>query len=82
MKWLSGFFELSDDESLNRKQLYIISNHLNLAEAVEGGLGEFNQDIRKIVTGQIEKLAESDDLADQAVVKALKEKVVRQAELI
>lgn len=82
VKWLSGFFELAESESLNRKQLYVISNHLNLAEAVEGQLGEFNQKIRAMVSGQIDKLSGPDELADIDMVAQLKEMVLRQAEII
>jgi len=82
VKWLAGFFELADDPSLTRHQLYVISNHLNLAEAVEGALGEFNQRIRADVMAQIEMLDEPEDKADPAFVNELKERVIKQAGLI
>lgn len=46
-QWLSGFFELSSaEETLDLRQLQIIVNHLNLAEAVEGKLDAINQRLR------------------------------------
>ena len=79
VKWLAGFFELSEDPSLTRHQLYVISNHLNLAEAVEGALGEFNQKVRADVQAQIDKLENAEDKADDAFVQELKERVVTRA---
>lgn len=46
--WLRGFFELSpEDVSLTAEQLQVIVNHLNLAEAVELELDEFNKALRQ-----------------------------------
>jgi hypothetical protein len=44
--WLKGYFELADPGPLDMNQLQIIVNHLNLAEAVSGGLDAENQAIR------------------------------------
>ena len=42
-EWLRGFFELSDQGVvLDLNQINIITNHLNLAEAVAGRLDETN----------------------------------------
>lgn len=46
-EWLRGFFDLSGkDVVLDLKQLQVVINHLNLAEAVEGKLDEINNQLR------------------------------------
>jgi DNA-binding transcriptional regulator YhcF (GntR family) len=46
-EWLKGFFELSEEDVvLDMKQLQVIVNHLNLAEAVEGKLDAANDQLR------------------------------------
>jgi hypothetical protein len=46
-EWLRGFFELSEGETvLEPKQIQVIVNHLNLAEAVESGLDDTNSQLR------------------------------------
>ena len=46
-EWLRGFFELSgDDVVLEPKQIQIIVNHLNLAEAVDKQLDDTNSQLR------------------------------------
>ena len=46
-EWLRGFFELSgDDVVLEPKQIQIIVNHLNLAEAVDKQLDDKNSQLR------------------------------------
>jgi hypothetical protein len=40
--WLQGYLELCDD-SINKKKLRIMKNHLNLVKAVEGQLNDLNQ---------------------------------------
>ena len=46
-EWLRGFFELSDDGTvLDLKQIQVIVNHLNLAEAVETRLDDTNSQLR------------------------------------
>lgn len=36
--WIGGYFALSSDETINKKQLTIIKNHILLVKAVEGVL--------------------------------------------
>lgn len=46
-EWLKGWFELAGPEAvLTPDQLTVISNHLNLAEAVEGQLDALNGSFR------------------------------------
>lgn len=75
--WLSGFFEMAPDNALSKKQLYIINNHLNLAETVEGALGDFNIEIREIVKSELERLeTEKCESVDENIVILLKDKVL------
>jgi hypothetical protein len=78
--WLSGFFEMQEDAQITKHQLYIISNHLNLAEAVEGALGDFNKGIREIVRSEIERMQDqsNDNYCDEDVAILLKDKVLAQ----
>lgn len=82
VKWLAGYFALSDQDNVTKKQLFIINNHLNLVEAVEGALGSFNQEVREIVVSQMDQLDSADDRADKSVIYALKEKVIERANMI
>jgi len=60
--WLQGFFLLSsDDVSLNTKQLHVIRNHLNLAEAVEGKLDEVNSLFHKRISEIIDSKKETNE---------------------
>ena len=82
VKWLAGFFTLSDSCELTKQQLFIISNHLNLAEAVEGSLGEFNQEVRKIISNELDNLEDINSTANQSVITELKSKILKRAEEI
>ena len=75
--WLSGFFELADDNALTKHQLVMVNNHLNLAEAVEGGLGEFNLELRDIIRSEMhacKDLDKEDHIAPE-ISDLLKDKV-------
>lgn len=62
--WLAGYFELAEEGTpLGPRQIQIIVNHLNLAEAVEGKLDAQNENIR----GQIRAFLQSDAPDDTAV---------------
>lgn len=78
--WLSGFFEMKAEAHITKHQLFIISNHLNLAEAVEGALGDFNNEIRKIVSTEIDRMHDesNDNFCDEDVAVLLKDKVLAQ----
>jgi hypothetical protein len=57
--WLWGFLELCAPQSISRKMLYIIRNHMNLVLAVDGKFGDFNQLIydrisRELVSAKVE----------------------------
>lgn len=76
--WLAGFFELSEGTpSLTKHQFFIINNHLNLAEAVEGELGPFNTEMREIVKAELSRLDDAEDKApaDPDVTTLLKDKL-------
>jgi hypothetical protein len=77
--WLSGFFELLENTpSITKNQLFVINNHLNLAEAVEGGLGEFNLELRDIFKSELTRLEQSspEDTIDEDITSLLKDKVL------
>jgi hypothetical protein len=59
--WLLGFCELCD-KPLDKKRLFTIKNHLNLAKAIEGNLDEPNA----LIYERLEPL-----LADNAPVDAI-----------
>ena len=82
VKWMAGFFTLSDAEILTKKQLWVMNNHLNLVTAVDGELGPFNQEIRAMILHQIEQLAEDDDYTEAEFTTVLREKILTQAENI
>lgn len=42
-EWLYGYCALSNTQHLNAKQLWIIKNHLNLVQAVDGHLNDNNR---------------------------------------
>ncbi|GEM_PF-3116731 len=56
-----------EDILLSRQQLFIIGNHANLAEAVEGALESDVETIRTIVRQQVQSLPEPSSLADASV---------------
>lgn len=78
--WLAGFFELAgEDAVLSRHQLYIIGNHLNLAEAVEGSLDGFNAALRASIHEKIALLGSAEETADGAFVQDIRAQVIAQA---
>ena len=52
--WLWGFLEICYPQPITRKMLFIIRNHLNLVKAVDGKLGEFNQNIYDQISKALE----------------------------
>jgi hypothetical protein len=77
--WLRGFFELSGPGvALEPRQLQVIVNHLNLAEAVSGGLDDANLLLRAEIAGFRELAAPgAADLA--ALTAALRDGVMAAA---
>ena len=74
--WLGGFFELAgEDAPLTKQQLFIIGNHLNLAEAVEGNLDDFNMNFRKAIRAELDTLPEPESLARPDMVAELNAKL-------
>ena len=82
VKWMAGYFTLSDAETLSKKQFWVMNNHLNLVTAVEGVLGPFNQEIRAMIVHQIDQLEHDDDYSPAEFTTALREKILTQAENI
>lgn len=81
--WLAGFFELAEEEAvLTRHQLYIIGNHLNLAEAVEGSLDSFNAALRASIQEKIAMLGSADEAADKAFTQDMRTQVIAQASVM
>lgn len=71
--WLSGFFTLAGEgRPLTRQQLFIIGNHANLAEAVEGRLDDDVAGIRAIVRETVPALAAPEEEADVAVTEQIR----------
>ncbi len=80
--WLGGFFELAgDDAPLTKAQLFIIGNHLNLAEAVEGKLDAFNEGFRAVIRAELQALPEPEAIASPDLVTELREKLSARAHL-
>ena len=52
--WLEGYLDVCSSDTLNRKKLYIIKNHLNLVKGVEGFLGEVNTQIYNLISNKLE----------------------------
>ena len=48
--WLDGYRSIVGAGTLDRKQAFIIRNHLNLVKAVTGGLGDCNDILFNLVT--------------------------------
>ena len=57
------------------EQLFIIGNHLNLAEAVEGNLDDFNASFRKAIRSEIDTLPEPESFARPELVAELNSKL-------
>lgn len=74
--WLGGFFELADEDvPMIKRQLFIIGNHLNLAEAVEGKLDSFNEEFRRAIRAELDILPEPESTASPELVAELQAKL-------
>ena len=70
--WLNGFFLLSgEDTTLNVKQLYVIRNHLNLVQEVEGQLDHLNAAFLK----RISEILESSEKDDPEIMSLLSQEL-------
>jgi hypothetical protein len=58
-RWIQGYMQLCPNDTWTLHKTYIVRNHVNLVVAVEGSLGEYNQELYRLSEAVVNATAEA-----------------------